>query len=136
MNRHLQELVNELKSLAHPDGTPVASPDLISLLESGLHHAYLPNDLQPAAAEAIQMAFEAIGGVPRLAMWADRYPANFYKLYARQTIPTIAPVLPSPPEAAQQEWPAWLTSRRLAYQEAGITLGKGTHTDDDDATDV
>ncbi len=29
-------------------------------------------------------AFELMGGVPRLALWADKHPTDFYKLYARR----------------------------------------------------
>lgn len=32
---------------------------------------------------AFHMAFQMIGGVPRLALWADSNPAEFYKLYGR-----------------------------------------------------
>lgn len=32
---------------------------------------------------AFQRAFELIGGVPRMAIWADANPTEFYKLYAR-----------------------------------------------------
>ena len=32
---------------------------------------------------AFSNAFELIGGVPRLALWADANPSDFFKLYAR-----------------------------------------------------
>tara|TARA_R110002096_G_scaffold14507_2_gene50271 strand:- start:148 stop:465 length:318 start_codon:yes stop_codon:yes gene_type:complete len=32
---------------------------------------------------AFQSCFENLGGVPRMAMWADENPGDFYKLYAR-----------------------------------------------------
>lgn len=32
---------------------------------------------------AFSLAFQMIGGVPRLALWADHNPGEFYKLYAR-----------------------------------------------------
>lgn len=35
---------------------------------------------------AMQEAFELIGGVPRLAYWADANPTEFYRLYSK-TIP-------------------------------------------------
>jgi hypothetical protein len=35
---------------------------------------------------AMNEAFELIGGVPRLALWADRNETEFYRLYAK-TIP-------------------------------------------------
>lgn len=39
--------------------------------------------------EAFTGAFDLIGGVPRLAIWADSHPTDFYKLYAR-LLPTAA----------------------------------------------
>lgn len=32
---------------------------------------------------AFSAAFQMIGGVPRMALWADQNPGEFYKLYAR-----------------------------------------------------
>lgn len=119
---NLQELVVALSQMEETikDITrPVISMDLQQLIAEGLHHSHMPETLQDVkAAEAFQLAFEAIGGLPRLALWADRYPAAFYKLLARQTIPTIAPVLPAPELKKMDEWPDWVTHRRLAYQEA------------------
>lgn len=61
--------------------------------------------------EAIDEAFELIGGVPRFAFWAHNNPTEFYKLYGK-TIPAasqvelmgkiqhqILPALPRPPLA-------------------------------------
>lgn len=39
--------------------------------------------------EAIDEAFELIGGVPRLAMWAHTNPTEFYKLWGK-TIPAAS----------------------------------------------
>lgn len=33
--------------------------------------------------EQFQFAFELIGGIPRLAMWADKNPDKFYSLYSK-----------------------------------------------------
>lgn len=33
---------------------------------------------------AMSEAFEIIGGVPRLALWADRNPTEFYKILSKQ----------------------------------------------------
>lgn len=33
--------------------------------------------------QAFHFAFEMIGGTPRLALWADANPEDFYKLYGR-----------------------------------------------------
>lgn len=32
---------------------------------------------------AFHTAFQMIGGVPRLALWADKNPGDFYKMYSR-----------------------------------------------------
>lgn len=34
--------------------------------------------------DAIQETFEVIGGVPRMALWADTHPGDFYKLLGKQ----------------------------------------------------
>lgn len=33
---------------------------------------------------ALAEAFEIVGGVPRLALWADRNPTEFYKILGKQ----------------------------------------------------
>ena len=45
-----------------------------------------PNDNPVSRKRVVQAfmdAFELIGGVPRLAVWANENPDNFYSLYAR-----------------------------------------------------
>jgi len=89
-----------------------------------MHAAKLPKPLRTAkAAEAMQQAFEIIGGVPRLALWADRNPDKFYPLFARMIPQTVAPVVPQQDDnqKGKEAWPEWLTARRLAYQEAAET---------------
>jgi len=111
---NLQELVGAMQGMEEAH----LSPELTLLLEQGLHHAHLPPTLHTGAAEAFQLAFEAWGGIPRLLLFADKYPGAFLKLYARQTAPTIAPVLPKQETTLDTlPWPEWLTQRRLAYQE-------------------
>src|SRR5678816_813442 len=114
---NLTELLVALQGIKGAKNESPLSPELEMLLKEGLHHSHLPPTLQPSAAEAFQLAFEAWGGVPRLLLFADRYPGAFLKLYARQTAMTMEPVLPPPRETQQRdEWPEWLTARRLAYQ--------------------
>lgn len=135
MNQHnLSELVQQLNQLETPKGEPEMSHDFRDLVEKGLHHVHLPPSLHPKAAEALQTTFEGMGGLPRMLLWADKYPAQFYKLFARMVIPTITPVLPSP-ATTKEEWPEWLTARRLAYQEAGFRTGVAPPTDMDDPED-
>ena len=96
------------------------SKEMEALLERGIHSTRLPKALRTSrAAEAAQQVFELIGGVPRFTLWADKNPDKFYQLYGRMIPQTIAPVLPQPKETNQvQEWPEWLSARRLAYQES------------------
>ena len=115
---NLSELIVALQALRNEKGDVFLSPELMTLLKEGLHHSLLPQTLQPKAAEAMQLTYEAIGGLPREVLWADRNYGAFMKLYARQTNATIGPVVPPPRDTpTTQEWPDWLTSRRLAYQE-------------------
>ncbi len=66
--------------------------ELSGLAESGngVSRISVPRELQrKRVVNAFQDAFELIGGVPRLAHWADQSPSAFYKLYAR-LLPTTA----------------------------------------------
>lgn len=109
---HAADMASDLREIG-------ISKDMEALLERGLHSVKLPKALRGAkAAEAFQATFEIIGGVPRLAMWADKNPDKFYQLFGRMIPQTIAPVLPEPEAKQAQEWPEWLTARRLAYQES------------------
>ena len=102
---------------AREDGTLPAiaiSPEMTLLLSKGLHHVYLPPSLRPTSAQAFQLAFEAIGGIPRFVLWADHNPRQFYTLYSRLVPSTIPPV---EQQKVTQVWPEWLSHRRLAYQE-------------------
>jgi hypothetical protein len=66
--------------------------ELTGLAESGngVSRISVPRELQrKRVVNAFQDAFELIGGVPRLAHWADQSPSAFYKLYAR-LLPTTA----------------------------------------------
>lgn len=68
------------------------SPELTRLLERGLIGNSLPPVLKDSrAAKAFQQAFEMIGGVPRLALWADQNPTKFYTLYSK-LVPSTAEV--------------------------------------------
>ncbi len=66
--------------------------ELTSLATSGngVSRISVPRELKrQKVVNAFQDAFELIGGVPRLAHWADQSPSAFYKLYAR-LLPTTA----------------------------------------------
>jgi hypothetical protein len=57
---------------------------------NGVSRISVPRELhRKRVVNAFQDAFELIGGVPRLAHWADQSPSAFYKLYAR-LLPTTA----------------------------------------------
>lgn len=51
--------------------------------KTGGRVAGTPNKMTTSAKEAFQAAFEQIGGMHGLAVWAARNPTEFYKLYAR-----------------------------------------------------
>lgn len=96
------------------------SKDLQMLLQRGLHGAKLPKALRSQkAGEAFQSAFEVIGGVTRLALWADKNPDKFYPLFARMIPQTVAPVVAGLPQTDTKnkldDMP-WLTAQRHTYK--------------------
>lgn len=70
------------------------SKELSTLASSGngVSRISVPREVnRQRVTTAFHDAFELIGGVPRLAHWADSHPTDFFKLYAR--------VLPSEAQA-------------------------------------
>ena len=111
---HLADMASDLRDIRGKRGL---SADLTALLERGIHSTKLPKPLRTArAAEAMQQAFEIIGGVPRLALWADANPDKFFQLYGRMIPQTIAPVLPEETKGKGVVMP-WVEARRLLYKE-------------------
>lgn len=97
------------------------SKELEALLARGIHGAKLPQVMKSKrAAEAFQQAFDIIGGIPRLAIWADANPDKFFALYARMIPQTIGPVLPETEDKGGMVTMPWITARRLMYQEGAV----------------
>jgi hypothetical protein len=89
------------------------SPELTRLLERGLIGNSLPPILKDSkAAKAFQQAFEMIGGVPRLALWADQNPTKFYTLYSK--------LVPATAEIHEKRdinvTISWASAERLSYR--------------------
>jgi hypothetical protein len=62
----------------------------LAVCHDGVSRVSIPRDVsRKQVVQAFQDAFELIGGVPRLAHWADQHPSEFFKLYAR-LLPTTA----------------------------------------------
>jgi hypothetical protein len=72
----------------HADDTVVQDEQMHYVLQ-GIEASPEPLRLKPRnftrkqVAEAFTHAFEMIGGVPRLALWAHQHPTDFFKLYAK-----------------------------------------------------
>lgn len=80
------DLVSEYKDPEPYSATADDCRELSGLAESGngLSRISVPRELKrQRVVSAFQDAFELIGGVPRLAHWADTHPTDFFKLYAR-----------------------------------------------------
>lgn len=43
----------------------------------------VPNKTTASVKAALEAAFDKVGGIDRLAQWADENPSEFYKLYAK-----------------------------------------------------
>lgn len=94
------EVGAETRTVEYEDDVPYSSTamecrslqPLDEMAESGngVTRLSVPREVKRAkVVNAFQEAFELIGGVPRLAHWADQSPSSFYKLYAR-LLPTQA----------------------------------------------
>ena len=92
--------LDEIRSVEYKDEEPYTDTALecrslqpleeMAVSGNGVTRLSLPRELKrEKVVHAFQEAFELIGGVPRLAHWADQSPSAFYKLYAR-LLPTQA----------------------------------------------
>ena len=70
---------------------------LTEVLNKGLLGGNLPAYMRTKnAKEIFQTAFELIGGIPRLAHWANENPEKFYNLYSKLiSLPTSADAQPA-----------------------------------------
>ena len=94
------------------------SPELTRLLERGLIGDSLPHVLKDSkAAKAFQQAFDMIGGVPRLALWADQNPTKFYTLYSK-LVPATAEVNT---KTDIKVTISWASPDRLSYAHNDVT---------------
>ena len=63
------------------------------------------------AADAFQSAFDLIGGVPRLALWADKNPSAFFALYSKLIPSTVQAQV----NATIRVEAPWMNPNRLSY---------------------
>lgn len=90
------------------------SEDLDLLLRKGLYGAKVPKDLyKQKAADAFQSAFDLIGGVPRLALWADKNPSAFFALYSK----LIPSSIQAQVHATIKVEAPWMNPNRLSYAD-------------------
>ena len=109
--------------LALSTGEGIISDELRMLVDSGIT-ADIPDSLSGTPVQNFQMAFEAMGGLPRLLLYADRNPGAFYKLYARMIRQSSDVPEPPPP------LPEWVSPERLSYTR-GPTGVDPMETEDD-----
>ena len=98
------------------------SEKLDALLQKGLYGENMPAELKGRkAADAFQAAFDLIGGIPRLALWADKNETQFYSLYSKLI-----------PSSTKSELHAkitidapWMNPNRLGYRNQGTDSQDG-----------
>ena len=89
------------------------SESLDLLLRKGLYGSRTPKALtKQKAADAFQSAFDLIGGVPRLALWADKNPSAFFALYSKLIPATVQAQV----NATIKIEAPWMNPNRLSYQ--------------------
>lgn len=87
---------------------------LDTLLQKGLYGEKLPTPLRgKKAADAFQAAFDLIGGIPRLALWADKNPTAFFSLYSKLIPSSVKTEL----NATIKIDAPWMSPNRLAYMQ-------------------
>lgn len=93
------------------------SKELMSLLSKDMLGDALPAVLRTSkAAKAFEQAFELIGGVPRLALWADRNPSKFYAMYSKLVPSTVQGNIQKDIRVTI----AWASADRLSYQTKDV----------------
>lgn len=93
------------------------SPELLSLLSRDMLGEALPAALRTSkAAKAFEQAFELIGGVPRLALWADRNPSKFYAMFSKMIPATVQGNI----QKDIRVMISWATPERLSYAKGEI----------------
>lgn len=106
-------LLQQFYTAAQASGTGSQALDI--LLAKGLVGKKMPKELKSKkAAEAFQTAFDLIGGIPRLALWADKNEDQFFSLYSKLVPATVKA------EVAGKiviEAP-WMSPNRLNYRDA------------------
>lgn len=127
---NLPALVTLLSGMTQND-QQLISRELQTLIDNGVHSVDMPSDLNPTEAqEVFRLAFQGIGGLPRLMMYADRNPGQFYKLYARLlTAPTHQD--PNTPEV--ETLPDWYQSSPALPQSSSSSPPP---PEDDEETDA
>lgn len=89
------------------------SESLDLLLRKGLYGKKTPAELKSKkAADAFQSAFDLIGGIPRLALWADKNPTAFFSLYSK----LIPSSIQAEVNATIKIDAPWMNPNRLGYQ--------------------
>lgn len=92
------------------------SEELDLLLRKGLYGQRTPKALTgKKAADAFQAAFDLIGGIPRLALWADKNPSAFFSLYSKLIPATVQAQV----NATIKVDAPWMNPNRLSYQSQG-----------------
>ena len=83
------EVATSITEYSDPEPYSEVAQDCKSLSElaqsgNGVSRITVPREVKrQRVVSAFHDAFELIGGVPRLAHWADGHPTDFFKLYAR-----------------------------------------------------
>lgn len=106
---------------------PASREELQLSLDYAVRHKSLPQFLKSRdARQAFRQAFELIGGVPRLALWADQNPSQFYTLYARFLSEAHSADTPPPIQLHL----SWMKGRDLSGQSSSIAVYEPPEPDD------
>ena len=112
-----EETIQRFYTAAMASATSTGNQELDILLQKGLYGARTPRELKgKKAADAFQQAFDMIGGVPRLALWADKNPTAFFALYSK----LIPSSVKAEVKATIKIDAPWMNPNRLSYQNTDV----------------
>jgi len=110
-----QQFYTAVMASQPPSEATTGSPPLDVLLQKGLYGSRLPKPLKgQKAADAFQTAFDLIGGIPRLALWADKNPTQFFSLYSKLIPSTVKASV----DATIKIDAPWMSPNRLSYMDS------------------
>jgi hypothetical protein len=97
MNSSVLQL-NDFAPVSSETGEAMVSKEAQALMEYTIRTPKRQRVTRETIVEQFNEVFQLIGGVPRLALWADQNPTQYYQLYSKLLPAAIKAELQLPPD--------------------------------------